>query len=764
MKKALLILFALISLAGCAKNEDNPNLLTGIGMPVFEGYPTLYETDDGYYALDYVDTIYSYEVIYEGAEGERYLTITSLDKNGAVLEETVLTEGPIASPIGVCDRGFYMQQGKTLYLADWSGTVTASAEILTNNSTVTVTSDGILIADKKDLTFYDSDLAFTAEYTLEVTPEQITANGDNIMIVYRQKEDGNSAAYLGKLEDGAISEPIRFPEHISSSASYSGYGDMMIACEDGWLYGFKGTMGVYRWKYGADEEEPVIEIVIDFTNSAIVSKFVTSVKKLPGEDRFIVTTSERDPYNGNHTDKTIHTLFEKAPDRDLSGMTVLTLACDSPSEATQKAVNLFNRDHDDVYVKILSYAEYGLSYTGEYGVGYYQNDAYDRMELDINSGAVKVDILLNRTVDPIDLYPYMTGEIRPKHLADCVKNAYEVNGQLKQIGAKFSLKTLTGKTEALGGMESWTMEEFLDYYDSLGDGEYIMDQLGQDNYSYYLFGYNAHAAFITDGQAHFDDGLYVRYLNFIASLPKEQIELMDYSKSALEQVIAGEITPEQADNMITVESDGSNLYYDNKIKLFNTQIQGNLSHLSHLRGVIDTMSYFGTEDVTFIGYPSDSESGTTATYSGDSYSIQSSCAHPELAWEFIESAILARSALPEYETLLFEFTTLTDVYEEYLESMRGYKVIKYLDSNKSAEGRDIEPNDSPSVVFEIDLDFIRIIVMDLFANAGSRDSVSTEIRKIAEEEESRFLAGVISAEECADIVQSRVSIYLAERS
>jgi hypothetical protein len=96
--------------------------------------------------------------------------------------------------------------------------------------------------------------------------------------------------------------------------------------------------------------------------------------------------------------------------------------------------------------------------------------------------------------------------------------------------------------------------------------------------------------------------------------------------------------------------------------------------------------------------------------------------------------------------------------------MRGYKVIKYLDSNKSAEGRDIEPNDSPSVVFEIDLDFIRIIVMDLFANAGSRDSVSTEIRKIAEEEESRFLAGVISAEECADIVQSRVSIYLAERS
>ena len=53
-----------------------------------------------------------------------------------------------------------------------------------------------------------------------------------------------------------------------------------------------------------------------------------------------------------------------------------------------------------------------------------------------------------------------------------------------------------------------------------------------------------------------------------------------------------------------------------------------------------------------------------------------------------------------------------------------------------------------------------VIPKDLLINKPA----SPEIRKIAEEEESRFLAGVISAEECADIVQSRVSIYLAERS
>ena len=52
----------------------------------------------------------------------------------------------------------------------------------------------------------------------------------------------------------------------------------------------------------------------------------------------------------------------------------------------------------------------------------------------------------------------------------------------------------------------------------------------------------------------------------------------------------------------------------------------------------------------------------------------------------------------------------------------------------------------------------------LYENAGSPGGYAWEIRDIAYEEESRYLSGVITAEECADIVQSRVSIYLAEHS
>lgn len=759
MKKALLILFALLSLAGCAKNEDNPNMLTGIGMPVFEGYPTLYETDDGYYALDYTDTTYYYSVLTGEAEAERYLKIYNLDENGAVLGETTLYDDPIASPIGVCERGFYMRSGETLYFADWSGKILAEADGIGQDAMFTVSDGGAYLADGKHIAVYDENLAETASYELETKPEDIAAEGNELWIIYKQKEDKETVTYLGKLSGGTVSESYRLPDKIANPQSVSTHlGDSMLACEDGWLYGWKGNIGIYRWKYADESEEPVLETVVDFMNSAIVIGDITNIKKMPGEDSFIVTTRKEHPYLAFTDSDPTYTLIKKAPDRDLSEMTVLTLACALPSKDMQKAVTLFNRDHEDAYIRIVSYEEYGTqSYGG--GVGFSPNDVYDRMEIDLNSGLLKADILLDCTVDPIDLYPYMTGEIKPEDIAGCVKNTFETDGQLKKIGAEFGLRSIAGKSENLGGMTSWTLEEFLDYCDSLGDDEYIMDQLSRDNRAWSLFGINFHANFIRDGEAHFDDGLYVRYLEHLASLPKEPLELMDYSASILGQVIAGEITPDQADNMTQAESDGTNLYYENRIKLLNPQIARGLTDL---RGLFDTMKYFDSEDITFIGYPTNGESGTTVYYSGDTYSIQSSCEYPELAWEFIESAILAGSSTPDVDTLSFRFTTLKNVYMQYLESMRGYKFFESYDKVSTNEGRDITPS-KPGVLREVNDNVIRILT-DLYDNAGNTDSVYSEVRQIAEEEESRFLAGVISAEECADIVQSRVSIYLAERS
>jgi len=766
MKKTMMILSLLLLLTGCAKNEDDPNRLTGIGMPVFEGYSTLYHTDDGYYAVDYTDTTLYYSVLTGEAEAERNLKIYTLDENGVVTCENTIYDDPISSPIGVCERGFYMRSGETLYLADWSGKIVAEAEWSADQCEIAVTENGIAVRENHKIAYFDENLNELSSHEYKFGQDgisdfrDITSDGNDVWVVYQKKEeDDEYYRYLGLFENGTFTENYRLPDRISGYGTASTLnGDLMLACEDGWLYGWKGTLGIYRWKYADESEEPVIETVVDFMNSAIVIGDITKIKKLPGEDSFIVTTQNERPYQPFYDPDPTYTLIKKAPDRDLSEMTVLTLACALPSKDMQKAAALFNRDHEDAYIRIVSYEEYGIRSMGVGGVGFSNKDVTDRMEIDLNSGLLKADILLDYTVDPIDLYPYMTGEIKPEDIAGCVKNTFETDGQLKEIGAKFSLRSIAGKSENLGGMTSWTLEEFLNYCDSLGDNEYIMDQLSRDDRNV-LFSSNVHANFIRDGEAHFDDGLYVRYLNFIASLPEKPLELMDYSASILGQVIAGEITPDQADSMTQAESDGTNLYYENRIRLLNPQIARGLTDL---RGLFDTMKYFDSEDITFIGYPTSGESGTTVYYSGDTYSIQSSCEHPELAWEFIESATLAGSVLPEVDTLSFKFTTLKNVYTQYLESMRGYKYFDPFDQSGVGQGRDITTS-KPGVLREVNDTVIRILT-DLYDNAGNRDSVYSEVRKIAEEEESRFLSGAISAEECADIVGNRVSIYLAEKS
>lgn len=147
MKKFLLSALLLLLLSGCAKTADDTNLLTGIGMPVFEGYSTLYDTGNGYYAVEYTDTTYYYSVMTGEAEAERYLKIYILDESGAVTGENTLYDDPISSPLGVCERGFYMRSGEKLYLADWSGNILAEADGISQDALCAVSGKCIYLAE-----------------------------------------------------------------------------------------------------------------------------------------------------------------------------------------------------------------------------------------------------------------------------------------------------------------------------------------------------------------------------------------------------------------------------------------------------------------------------------------------------------------------------------------------------------------------------------------------------------------------------------------
>lgn len=762
MRKILLFITLILLLSGCGR-EEKSDILTGIYEPAIEdGFTALYESEDGYYAVLYANNEWSYDVCLMGAPLKKYFNILKMDENGIVLGKEPLDMESFNAPTAVGQRGFYMIAEDILYHIGWDGTIVSKIPVGSirpdnmsdsNFCFIWETGDGVAVGWEKSCFLLAEDLTVRETWELPGACDSFAVEGDVVWIIYSQREDRETVWYLGKMEEGTLTETWILPEEVTVSGS-SGRGKQMIACEDGWMYGWNRYSGVFRWKFGSDSKEPMIETELDFSNSGINGSDVVSVQKLYGKEKYIIKTAVFNPYNSlaDPDEKTI--LYQKAPDKNLSEITVLTLACQYTSRTMEEAVLRFNREHPETYIEIVSYEQYNTNAEPMAG--------YDRFELDLNTGLMQADILLNKVFSPLDLYPYMTGEVAPEDIARCVKNAYEKDGALYSIGTHFSFRTLGGRTSSLPDMTSWNLQEFLDFYDSLRDDEYLMEYISQDNCNVVLFNNQVHSFFIRDGQAYFDDPLYVRYLEFMAALPKEGQAYMEHGTNNQGQIAAGELDPEQ----LQVEAAGENLYYNGKIKLYNT-IGSRMMYIHDLRWLLELCEMFGTTEITCIGYPTTGTSGTAVSYTGDVYSIPSTCKDPALAWEFIETALLMTGVQPSEDTLLYSFTTLREPFMTYLQSIRGYQMITFQESGSVNYGWDYvldadgRYNGKPCMLLAVD-DNITALVKNLYENAGYAASVPNQVRRIIEEEESRYLSGVISAEKCAEIVQSRVVIYLSE--
>jgi len=761
----IILCLLLVFLTGCGVQEADPNRLTGIYAPVLADIGTeltagasgIYPLEDGY---GYVLFEHNLDTRSQDEPYRKTLTLFRTDETGAVISEVPLPElGSAAGHYIPGEKGIYTfsrtENGYELFLIGWDGSVvqhvdsadfkpgSANTQVpeagtLLTPMPLTETGNGLAIVWGKRCVLLDETFTETGEIELPGKGDMVFAEGDTLWLTYL--EDGIRT--LGKAEDGVITESWPMPERFCGMNEY--YWARLIDCRDGWLYGWQET-GIIRWQFGAKEE--TIETVMDFINSGISGQTVRMITMLP-DGRFSISLSG---------DKGYHiclNLYEKAPDKDLSEMTVLTLACVSADNTLEEAVLRFNAAHEDAYIKVVSYQQYNTADEPVKG--------YRMFRTDLTTGILQADILSGEVFEPLDLYSLMTGDVQPEDIAPCVRRQYETeNGALPLIGPSFALHTLAGRADALDGLTHWDLETFLDFAENLEEGEYLMEDLSRYDTHGMLFHGKVYEPFIQGDTAAFDDPLYARYLRFLMTLPEQGQKYMDHGTDNTAQLFAGEITEDQ----LHVEEAGENLYYNGRIKLTNVWF------MNSVNSVLNLNETFGTNDLTFIGYPTEEESGVDVNLSY-SYSIPSTCKDPALAWEFIEDILLAVSVYPETETPDFDtlrrnlFGTLQEPYFAHLESLKGLRIFRGY-SFGSAVGWDLELdangclNGQPGILQEIDDDIIALI-RHLYDTAGSSGMVSDEIYAITYEEESRFLAGAISAEECADNVQSRMRIYLAE--
>ncbi len=779
--------------AGCGK-EDGPEHRTMVYRQAFEhltdgefersGISNAVKTEDGYrYACEYSGRS-------DDGRSHEEIVLVETDTDGNITRELPLTEhGDNGGDMIVLgERGIYIialysdeaaddnYRGIFRYSYDGQREASADVTVLRGKGNINdypkigryilETEEGIILIWDRDCIVADNTFTRVSEFKL---PGDVYAAFMIDGKLWAEYSEGGRLNFGCFADDGTLTESYVLPG-MFEKAPTDYYPARIIGYEDGYLYAYDNT-GVFCWKVTAEEEkEPVFDTIVNFVDSGVSGEYLQAFTWLPGEYDGEFMTAERKAMH--NTDCDIR-LYRPDPTIDLSVMETLTLACVSPESDLTKAVVDFNKNRTDVRIEVIDYSRYNSEDEWDAGI--------NRLMLDLTTGILEPDILFLNTNSYtelseipgyfIDLYTLMDGEVTPETIYGSVKNTLEAeNGELYGVAAEFFLNTLIGRRDTLGTRTKWTLTEFLDFYDTLGEGEYLMEEVTGEDADYQFFGFMAYAPFIRDGKADFLNPEFRRLLEFMKSLPTEPQLYMDHGSSNLDAMYAGEITPDQ----VEIVEGGENLYHNGKIKLDKYQA------IQSPQNILNAAYKFGVEspaELNCIGYPVDDRcsSGVEVIISGGVYTIPSCGSHPETAWEFIESRLTAESYLDYVENSYsgevsygYFFKAYKPDYDAYLDALEGYQALNLqngsrlagfdLASELDAEGR---YKGQPGILCVFDRAAVEA-VKQLLDTAGIPLYYDNRGGRIPEEEVSRYLSGNATAEATADAIQSRVSIWLSE--
>ncbi len=526
--------------------------------------------------------------------------------------------------------------------------------------------------------------------------------------------------------------------------------------EDAVLNILPGTDGVAYWtvsKTGiwgrkTQEDGGETEMLLHFLNSGITWSQASPISVSPDAVFFYEIPPGENVWDGGYITANV-----PGGDIDLRDIRYLNIAYfDSlPNELTA-AINSFNRSRPDARIVAEDWSVYG---TGENPFA-----GYDKLLRDMVTGTGSPDILVGGLAERhivgayeqglyTDLTPFLSadGTVNPDNLFGCVKRLFDDGrGGMWGISPNFRIAdSLVSTPELLGEYAEkgyWTISEALDYIESLPADCAFMAELTQTGLPL-LDGGDGYMIFVDReaGTCSFDGPEFVRWLNFVKSLPTRE----EYAaRSSYGSMNAEELAKLRLDGKIRAASTG-------------TATVGRLRQL---------LLEFGTKDWTLIGYPAPVKragAGTPVT-AEFALMISSACESPELAWDLIRRCFTAEGEQGGIPALKTSFDKAAELlYEKQFED---YYIPRADAQSQSYDKKYADPEKKlkyPGYVSTFDPED-RDKYAALFDEIGTSPSERgiPEVRGIIGEELSSFLGGVGSAEDCAKKIQSRVSIWLAE--
>jgi len=349
--------------------------------------------------------------------------------------------------------------------------------------------------------------------------------------------------------------------------------------------------------------------------------------------------------------------------------------------------------------------------------------------------------------EDLGLYLEKSSVLNREDVLESILSAYTFDGILVGIPYSFSIQTVLGSADKIGERKGWTLEELIAFADAYPDAE-LFDRASKSSIMQDMMMFNLES-FIDwqTGECSFDSDRFKSLLQFVNRYPDEADWSVD-SLAAPVRIQNGEV--------LLAREFATRLDF---IQVYKEMFMG---------------------DVVCVGYPTmNGSGGHVITSPSQAYAISAESKDKEGAWEFIEGVLTQKesgwsSGFPSVKGKL-EVMIRDTLYTGYLLDENGEPL---LDENgemiADADGFDSISFGNGNVIgssnmgnkwsytyrtpTQEEIDAV-LAVLDAARLVSDNDN---EISNIISEEAEPFFKGQKTVEEVANIIQSRVSVYVSE--
>lgn len=499
---------------------------------------------------------------------------------------------------------------------------------------------------------------------------------------------------------------------ISDTEEYSFFTDA-----DGNLFAVWSD-GVYKYDPGSGEMAKLLDFRASNIDSA--TKYVGGIKRQAvalNDTDFVI-----DLPVGSGDDSSL-LRFTKENPADISEKTAITLGTMFLEPNVQSEIMKFNRSNDKYEIKVIDYSEL---YPGD-GL----EEAKKQLDMDIISGKapdiINIDGNVKKYVDKgifLDLTPEFDkgGALEGIELLPNIAEMMKYDGKMYTFMPSFKVATCAVRAKFAKGKGSLTYKELDDLIKSNGtDYEKAFGSNHDKSYGNLLMPHYADKCIDwNEKKCDFKNPEFIEFLNFINKFPDK---------------VSGHSNLAEIDKSY---AEDKGIYY--------RELFSNLNEYARLKQLVFN------DDIELVGYPNNSRENI-ASINGELYAVNSNTAHKDIALEFVKELILS-----DKDDSYSGFSTVKQKFEEELQEATKEK----SDDDESAQLWDqinhVMVKMKPLSQEEVSKFY------DYTVSINSLDCMNNEITNIIAEEASAFYCGQKTAEEVADIIQNRVTVYINENS